>query len=710
METGYSSDPGELLFERSDRVGQHPFVRRTARRRQVGARSREGKLDRPAAFSGGALLGRHLTPERSCTRRLRLLKFDVLALEPSGHSRLTSFACVQDDKSAALRAATPSLFLQAPRHTSVFPLLVSYPLMQSAQELLTRYPSLEVAQKRARLQDSLRFTAGRLAASLDKTSRDAERAAAGLWRRDPSVWSADSSVQQTIADRLGWMSSPTLMADSIDRLRTFADTVKRDGFTDVVLLGMGGSSLAPEVLRAVIGVAPGWPRFHMLDSTDPAAVRGTNPPPKTTLYLLASKSGGTIEPNVLAAHYQQQLIDSGVARWADHFVAITDPGTALQRRAKGEGFRDLFENPADIGGRYSALSFFGMVPAALMGQDIGEIVGWGLAMLAAADPSSGGATQNPAVALGLAMGSGAGAGVDKLTLVVPPVLDAFGLWIEQLIAESTGKQGEGIVPIAGEPIGDPSKYGDDRLFVRVNVGDTDTNAAIGPAAADAPRVDIDLASPLALGAEFVRWEVATAVAGALLGIDPFDQPNVQQAKDATNALLTQFKSSGRLPIAAADRTLANGVALTVSAAVKTTGTRDPERFLSLLRECDYFALLAYLAPGDAALGRALRAFRGAVRDKARTATMFGYGPRYLHSTGQLHKGGPNSGVFLLITAAPQPDLPIPGEPFSFGMLELAQAVGDFGALDASGRRAMHAHLPKPDAALVEALADALLAH
>ena len=581
--------------------------------------------------------------------------------------------------------------------------------MQNAQELLTRWPALEVEQKRARLQHSLRVAAGPLAGPFSKTSAAADRAAAGLWRRDPSAWSSDAAVQKAISERLGWMSSPALMADSIDRLRTFAAAVKRDGFTDVVLLGMGGSSLAPEVLRAVIGVAPAWPRFHMLDSTDPAAVRAVDTPAKTTLFLLASKSGGTIEPNVLAAHFKQRLIDAGVAQWANHFVAITDPGTARHRRARDEKFRDVFENPADIGGRYSALSFFGMVPAALMGQDIAEIIGWGLAMLSSSDPAATSAMQNPAVALGLAMGAGASAGVDKLTLLVPPALDAFGLWVEQLIAESTGKQGKGIVPIAGEPAADASKYGRDRLFARVHLGGARPSGGDG-VSSDAPAVDIDVPGPLALGAEFVRWEVATAVAGALLGIDPFDQPNVQQAKDATNALLGEFKAKGALPIAAPDRTLPNGIALTLSAAVRNRERRvEPDAFLTLIGEGDYFALLAYLAPGDAALGAALQQLRRSVRDATRAATMFGYGPRYLHSTGQLHKGGPNSGVFLLITAAAQPDIAIPGEPFSFGTLELAQAVGDFGALDASGRRAMHAHLPRPDAALINGLGDAMLA-
>ena len=241
-------------------------------------------------------------------------------------------------------------------------------------------------------------------------------------------------------------------------LQTFAASIKDGGFTDIVLLGMGGSSLAPEVLRAVIGVAPGWPRFHMLDSTDPAAVRAAATPPDRTLYLIASKSGTTIEPNSLAAHFRQRLEDAGVSRWADQFVAITDEGTELDRRARAEHFRDIFINPSDIGGRYSALSFFGMVPAALMGQDVAEIIGWSLAMLAAAEPGAAAAIANPAVALGLVMGGGAGEGRDKLTVIAPAALDAFGLWIEQLIAESTGKLGTGIVPIAGEPLARLSIY------------------------------------------------------------------------------------------------------------------------------------------------------------------------------------------------------------------------------------------------------------
>jgi transaldolase/glucose-6-phosphate isomerase len=586
--------------------------------------------------------------------------------------------------------------------------------MQSAHELLTRWPALDVTAKRARLHQSLHLPPG-LAETLSRSTAIADRAANGLWHADPSAWSASPEVQQVIADRLGWMRSPMLMADAIDRLQTFAASIKDAGFTDIVLLGMGGSSLAPEVLRAVVGVAPGWPRFHMLDSTDPAAVRAAATPPESTLYLIASKSGTTIEPNSLAAHFRKRLEDAGVAKWADHFVAITDPGTELDRLAHAEHFRDVFINPSDIGGRYSALSFFGMVPAALMGQDVSEIIGWSLAMLAAAEPGAAAAIANPAVALGLVMGASASDGRDKLTVIAPAALDAFGLWIEQLIAESTGKLGTGIVPIAGEPLTDPAAYGADRLFVHMRIHGAPDQGARDAAvraikAAQMPVVDIDVAEPAALGAEFMRWEIATAVAGAILAIDPFDQPNVQLAKDATNRLLAEYKSTGRLPIATPDSELAGGIAITLtSAARQSLPAAGGEALLSLLHQGDYFALLAYLGP-DAELAEELHALRVAVRDRARVATMFGYGPRYLHSTGQLHKGGPNSGVFVLISATPREDLPIPGQPFSFGTLELAQAVGDFASLEAAGRRAIHAHLPSPDPALLRALADALLAH
>jgi glucose-6-phosphate isomerase len=586
--------------------------------------------------------------------------------------------------------------------------------MHSAHDLLTRWPVLDASAKRSRLQ-SFRFAAGPLEPALTGGSPTADRAAAGLWRRDASVWSSDPAVQKKIANRLGWLDSPALMADALDRLTAFAASVQRDGFTDVVLLGMGGSSLAPEVLRGVLGVAPGWPRFHMLDSTDPAAIQAVAPPPERTLYIIASKSGTTIEPNSLAAHFRRRVEDAGVARWADHFVAITDEGTELARRARAERFRELFINPSDIGGRYSAMSFFGLVPSALMGQNVTALVGWSLAMLSAAESgTTAAAASSPAVALGLAIGTAARERRDKLTLILPAALEPFGLWVEQLIAESTGKNGTGVIPIAGEPLGAPAVYGDDRFFVRLRLHgsyaeeqrDADVRAL---EQAKAPIFEIELQEPSALGAEFVRWEIATAVAGALLSINPFDEPNVQQAKDATRALLARFESEGQLPLAPPDRVTASGITLTLSdAARRSLDGRGPDAILTLLREHDYVGLLAYVGP-DVEIADEFRNWRHAIRDRTRAATMFGYGPRYLHSTGQLHKGGPNTGVFILITATPRTDMPIPGEPFSFGTLELAQALGDFASLGAAGRRVVHVHVPAPERRFVHEIAEMTLA-
>jgi glucose-6-phosphate isomerase len=594
--------------------------------------------------------------------------------------------------------------------------------MQTGPDLMTRWPALDVTAKSARLAGTCHVEPGDLRDAISTSAGSAARAGEQLWRRDASAWSNDPAVQSKIANRLGWLSSPALMADSLPRLQAFASSVRSQQFTDVVLLGMGGSSLAPEVLRAVLGVAPSWPRFQMLDSTDPAAVRAAATTPERTLYILASKSGSTIEPNVLAAHFRRTLEEARVPKWADHFIAITDPGTELERRARAEGFRDVFLNPGDIGGRYSAVSFFGLVPAALMGLDVSGLVGWALAMLAACERHTGDVQHNPAVALGLAIGAAARAGHDKLTLLLPASLEPLGLWIEQLVAESTGKNGTGIVPIAGEKPAGPAAYGPDRVFVRLRLGGAGTAEAHGAlggnddiessvhalTTAGAPVVDITLPEPSALGAEFVRWEVATAIAGALLQVNPFDEPNVQQAKDSTRVLLNQYQSAGRLPIPPTDRTIDNDITLTMSAAARRElNDASPEALLTLLRRGQYFALLAYVGP-DRALADELRALRIAVRDRTRAATMWGYGPRYLHSTGQLHKGGPNTGVFLLVSAAPREDLSIPDERFSFGTLELAQALGDFASLDATGRRAVHAHLAAPDPRLIARLAGLML--
>jgi hypothetical protein len=432
-----------------------------------------------------------------------------------------------------------------------------------------------------------------------------------------------------------------------------------------------------------------------------------------TLYIFASKSGTTIEPNSLAAFFRQALEHAGIGDWARHFIAITDDGTDLARRARADRYREIFINPSDIGGRYSALSYFGLVPSVLMGQDVAALTGWGLAMLASCEPASVPADQHGAVGLGLTMAAGARQKLDKLTLLVPSNLEPFGLWVEQLVAESTGKNGVGVVPIAGEAPMAAREYGNDRVYVRLRIaGDSDPS---GDALAselkrlEAPVVDIEMPDAAALGAEFVRWEVATAVAGAVLGINPFDEPNVSQAKEATRLLLSRFKQEAQLPLPEPQLTTSDGARLTLStAAVAALASgAGPEGFLGLLRKGDYFGLLAYVGP-DPRLAEVLHAFRMAVRDRARVATMFGYGPRYLHSTGQLHKGGPNTGVFVIVSAIPQMDLPIPGEAFSFGTLELAQAIGDFQSLDATGRRALHLHLPEPDATQLQSIFAALL--
>jgi glucose-6-phosphate isomerase len=511
-----------------------------------------------------------------------------------------------------------------------------------------------------------------------------------LWARQTDLWSSDYSAGQAIANRLGWLDGVEFATSQMPRVQAFVRRVRSQRFTDVVLFGMGGSSLAPEVFHRLFGRDVQRPRFSMLDSTDPAAVRSALNRADSSLFIIASKSGTTIEPNSMAAAARRRVEAAGVKDWASRFVAITDDQTPLHRRALNEGFFDVFVNPSDVGGRYSALTLFGLVPAAAIGAPLDTLLEKARTMADACrakDPRT-----NPGVALGALMGAAAREGRDKLTLLLPPRLEPLALWIEQLVAESTGKAGKGIVPIAGET--PEAAAADDRavVIVRLDGVGADEAAVSAVKSARVPTITIDMPSVDALGAEFFRWEIATATAGRILGINPFDEPNVQQAKDATHALLHAYTSRGELPVPPPD-VQSDGLQITFSAAARSAApSMDLEGILGQLKPRDYFALLVYLPPDDDRFAPTLVRIRNAVALNHRCATMLGYGPRYLHSTGQLHKGGANNGVFLIVTAQAENDVPVPEAPYSFGILEMAQAVGDFQSLDRANRRAIHVHL------------------
>lgn len=530
---------------------------------------------------------------------------------------------------------------------------------------------------------------------------DESRVLDRMWAKDPSLWTDDAAHHAEIRDRLGWLDLPRSMAPQAGEIMAFAREVRQAGFTHVGLLGMGGSSLCPEVLRETFGVGEGGLDLAVLDSTDPAAVRAFERrcDPSHTLFVVASKSGTTIEPNMFLATFWdrvQEAHGSASSRTGQYFVAITDAGTALERLAEERGFRRIFRSPADVGGRYSALSPFGLVPAALIGIDIDMLLQRAQRMLERCRPGMS-AADSPGAWLGAAMAEAALGGRDKLTPLASKPLSAFGAWAEQLIAESTGKSGKGILPVDDEPVLPPEGYSSDRLFVYLRLGSKLDRKARALRQAGHPVVTLDLQDAYDLGAEFYRWEVATAVAAAALRIDPFDQPNVQEAKDHTAKLLRTFIEKGELP---ASRRLwsRGGITLYGRSGTNVRAARTLEQALAAhlqrVRPGDYVSLNAFLARTPAT-DAALRAARKAVVEELRVATTAGYGPRYLHSTGQFHKGGPNSGVFIMVTADPVRDLNIPGEAITFGVLERAQALGDVQALVAKKRRILHVHLEHP---------------
>ncbi len=565
----------------------------------------------------------------------------------------------------------------------------------------------------------------------------AERARTGIWAkrlfdRDPSLWSSDPAVQAGIAERLGWLDAPSHFSEQIPALEGFGGSLNEDGFDAAVVAGMGGSSLAPEVLLRTFGIMPGGLELRVLDSTDPLAVGAVvdDLNPLATLFIVASKSGTTTEPLAFQADAWARIRAALDARHEHSespgylIAAISDPGKSIDAIPHHDELREVFLNPPDIGGRYSALTYVGLVPASVIGVSVSGLLASASAMLARCqdpDPAT-----NPGLALGLALGSlalaaPAGAGRDKVTFIADPEIASLGSWLEQLIAESTGKQGVGIVPVDLEPLGAVSAYGPDRVFVRLALAGSagPAPAADGTtadalleqlAAAGQPVIRIEIAERIDIGAEFIRWEVATAFAGAVLGIDAFDQPNVEEAKILTRELLARHGQAAEAglyeaPPAPIELLVAgDGLALIGDAALNAGGPADTleaalRRHLERAKPNAYLCLQAYIAPSperDAALAR----IRTLLRDRTGRATTSGYGPRFLHSTGQLHKGGAPIGLFFQLTADHPQDRQIPDWPYTFGQLIDAQAAGDFGVLESHHLPVLRIHLEAdPDAGL-----------
>jgi transaldolase / glucose-6-phosphate isomerase len=589
----------------------------------------------------------------------------------------------------------------------------------------------------------------------------AEAWAERLFDGDTTLWSTDPRVQKAIADRLGWLDAPDHFSNDVAALEGFGEGIRDAGFRTVVVMGMGGSSLAPEVLHRTFGTAEGWLDLRILDSTDPAAVSAVldDLDPLSTLFIVASKSGTTTEPLAFQAAAWGRIEAALEAQDADQspgtmMIAITDPGKSVESIPHHDDLREVFLNPADVGGRSSALTYVGLVPASLIGLDLDALLSSAVSMLGRCREPD--AARNPGVSLGVVLGALALEGRNKLTFLADPELASLGSWVEQLIAESTGKNRGGIVPVDLEPIARPEAYGSDRVFVRIALAPNgSTGAANAPgngpgngvgaqldalleqlAIAGHPVIRIDVPDLVDIAAEFVRWEVATAIAGAVLGIDPFDQPNVEEAKELTRKALARHsahmtgaaeRSEGlggwagtseidvpepeSAPILAA----AGGISLVGDAPLRLSyaeGTVEDElrRHLARLKPNGYVAIQAFIAP-DPSRDDALARLRVLLRDATGRATTAGYGPRYLHSTGQLHKGGPRTGWFLQLTADHPDDREIPGWPYTFGRLIDAQAEGDFEAIESHDLPILRVHLgPDPDAglaALERALAAAL---
>jgi transaldolase / glucose-6-phosphate isomerase len=533
-----------------------------------------------------------------------------------------------------------------------------------------------------------------------------------LWKKDASLWTGADEDKW-----LGWLDITEKQIEDLDKLKDIAADVKQASFKNALLLGMGGSSLCPEVLRKTFGKAAGYPDLQVLDSTDPAQIKSIEESVDlaSTICIVSSKSGSTLEPNI----YKQYFFDRvkakvGEKEVGNRFIAITDPGSKMQRVAEKDKFRKIFMGVPSIGGRYSALSNFGMVPAAVMGMDVSKFLKNTQKMVEACGPDTD-AVANPGVILGTILGIATNQGRDKMTIITSPGIFDLGAWLEQLLAESTGKSGKGIIPVDRESLAKPDAYGADRVFVYLRLEsdpDKEQSAEVDALAkAGNPVVRIVVPDIYSLGQEFFRWEIATAVAGALIGINAFNQPDVEASKLETRKLTTEYETSGKLP-PESPFFAGDGAKLYAdvknAAALKGGGTLTGflKKHLSRIGSGDYFAVLGYITMNEAH-EEALEAIRLAVRDNKKVATVLGFGPRFLHSTGQAYKGGPNSGVFLQITCDDAVDILVPGQKYTFGVVKAAQARGDFAVLAERGRRALRVHLGKDVAAGLATLTNAV---
>jgi transaldolase/glucose-6-phosphate isomerase len=520
-----------------------------------------------------------------------------------------------------------------------------------------------------------------------------------LWQRDATVWTGSDEGQW-----LGWLDITEKQLAQFDVFKKVAADVKKAKFKHALLLGMGGSSLCPEVLRMTFGKIKGFPALHVLDSTDPAQIKAIEAQVdlKSTICIVSSKSGSTLEPNIYKQYFFEEIKKKvGAKEAGNRFIAITDPGSKMQQVAEADKFRHIFFGVPSIGGRYSALSNFGMIPAAVMGLDVAKFLKNTQEMVKACGASVA-ADKNPGVLLGAILGTAAREGADKVTIISSPGISDLGAWLEQLIAESTGKQGKGIIPVDREKLAKPEVYGNDRVFAYLRLEtkpDKKQDAAVAALEKDGlPVVRISVKNTYNLGQEFFRWEIATAVAGAIIGINAFNQPDVEASKIETRKLTSEYESTGKLP-PESPFFEAEGLKFYVdpknAAALRGPATLHDlmKSHLNRINAGDYFGVLAYITMNEANEG-ALQVIRHNVRDAKKVATVLGFGPRFLHSTGQAYKGGPDTGVFLQITCDDKIDLPVPGQKYTFGVVKAAQARGDFAVLAERGRRALRVHIGK----------------